>query len=714
MRRCCVSLAAAMAVAALTDRPGAAQQTLDLESAWGPADSPPALGLDTHAGRCMAVVRDEMVVLAEEAATADPQLQEALRASINLRGVAGKLLEQGDRAEDRGSLLVLAGYRLFRGRAELDQVLRDSAGSAAGIETIRQFNRLAPGLPMDLPPEDAASLDAQCAAVIGPLAELAGALAGEEATDHWIPRTAVSSAAAEPAGLDPALARLDQGAVAAALAPETVQLLAAISEYLNRGASFQEFRPQIDRYARLLTDVIDLAVVIADAGWMDEDSKAASRDRIHQALISFADPQTRGEGSARLAQLAALARPIAALSALSEPAPAGSRGAVPGKLPRIDLEPARAAVLAALAADPDPTGDPQWRLEALEGTLERMIAYRAADEPRISRDLLRVWRALDDSYQRTERDLAKRAPELLAAGGGRSDPELASLIASHRQYFDDLNRVAQMPAWVESVRLIDPRAAGPFAARMRKAATWLTDPIRRPEAVAALDHLEAQLQLLASMPHEQEIRLGGRAVIIATGALQAELAAAIERERGSWVQRWGSSADQGDGRLEQLSRLTAAIGDASALLEPADGVESLNRWAAWELDPEMPTLLASSLAGRLKLATTAAIEGDDAGLAMQLDHIDTSPARLIGALADRLAEPLENLPGGALSIAGQSIHGPSPDSWMLRSRRDLADLCRYTMELEQARATGRQELAERLTTYVDGLAQKLWMETNRR
>jgi len=120
----------------------------------------------------------------------------------------------------------------------------------------------------------------------------------------------------------------------------------------------------------------------------------------------------------------------------------------------------------------------------------------------------------------------------------------------------------------------------------------------------------------------------------------------------------------------------------------------------------------ADLGNRLKLATTAAIEADDAGLTDQLDRIQAPAAALVSRLTEALDDPLGQLPGGPLSIVGQTVRRPPPDAWMLQRRHEIANVCRYEMEIQYARSTGREELAAKLTAYVDMLAGDLLQEIN--
>lgn len=695
MRRSCLCLVTALLAAGpATDRPGHAQR-LDLDPRPGP--TAPALGLETHAGHCIAILREEMTALAERSDTADARERRAVLASINVRGIAVKLLEQGDAAEADGSTLALAGYRLFRGREAIDAVLGEITEDAA-LDAVDRFNDTAPLLPMDLPPDNAEPLDRGLALAVAPLAEAVETQSGGRTADHWI-------------RLDPEmhgdgadrLAVLAERLEAAEVDPDTLQELQRIEAYLRRGAAFSEFRDRVAVYAALLLDVLDLVEAVDAADWIGEEDRTQVRSRIREAATLFGEGQTRAIGQARLERLTAVRRVVAQVTEFSSPPPVGARLVRAQPSERISLDALRAELRQMLTSETASEGAAP-RAVALEGVLDRMIAYWQSPEPDVSRELRRAWRKLDDAYRRTEQALVARAPELLAGGSALSDPDLASLIADQGQYLEDLRRVEMIPAWVETARQLDPRAAAPFSARARRAIAWLADPIRRPQAVGDLDRLEAQLILVNEVPYESAIRGGEPAAIVATGGLHAELAAAIDNERKAWAVSWGRGDASAGTRLEMLARLTRTMADAADLLDLGDRGVVLNRWAAWELDPETMQRIVSRLTNRLKVAAAAAIEGDAEELERRLDRIEPAPITLVGLLAARAGAQLDQLPDGALSIVGQSIHGPPSDAWMLASRRDLADLCRYTMELEHARMTDRRELAQSLAAYVNELA----------
>jgi hypothetical protein len=350
-------------------------------------------------------------------------------------------------------------------------------------------------------------------------------------------------------------------------------------------------------------------------------------------------------------------------------------------------------------------------METLDRVVGVMIAYRDMAEPQLTHELRRVWRRLDGQYRAAQRAVLDELPNLVGRPDALSNPALASLVIEHGQYLDDLDRLAKVPGWVDTVRFISPRGAGPFSGHVRKLAGWLTDPNRRPDAVRALGGIERQLADYYPMPFEQALRRGGRPAIMATGGLHEQLAARIDDDRRTWAEAWGDdSIIAATDRMKRLYRLTKIMADTETLLDLGDGAVILNRWAAWELDPDASGRLATALGNRLKLATTAAVGSDDVALSEQLDRIQVPAAALMSRLAEAVREPLGRLPSGARSIVGQSVRRPPAEAWMLPRRDDLADFCRYVMELQYARSTGREELAARLTAYVDMLAGDLLQE----
>ena len=712
MRRCSSVLLLATALTAADLLPA---QVLDLGDPSGAPPAPPALGLDTYAADLIRQLEQEMTDLAAGAEDG-AQHQAVALASIKLRDVAARLLDQGDQAGPAGSFAVLGGVRLVRGRGDIDELLNRLLDSTdTQLDSARQaadaFNQ--PSLVWSTEPGVGAALDAALAQHLAPLAEVVRLLAPGETVDHWITQGAVRSSAGSQAAetLDDLLGRLAGGADATDLPEDARDALRRTRGFLERGAAFEQFRPQVRGYAVLLTEALALTADVQQVMWLDDLQRSTCLAIINAAIVRLADRETRDRGAQRLERLGAARDIIRRISVLDEV----TRSAGPGRsrtgAPRIDMEPVtRAFGAVVMAAGQSSTGGPP-QVDRLAGILDSMIAYRELNNPGLTRELRHAWRKLHDGYQRTEVAILEALPQLATSRGALSDPALASLVMDHRQYIEDLQRLEALPAWIEIIRAAAPRAAGPFGGRVRKLISNLGDPARRQEAVRSIDRLQQQMQSYFPMPFEMRLAGADRAAIIATGGLSDQLAAEIDRQRIDWARAWGAgTAGDAETRMDMLHELTSIMAGSARLLPGGDEVLLLNRWAAWELDPTTVARLVGDLTNRLKLATTAAVQGDDTGLRQQLDRIGANQARLVSTLLDLLEPELLTLPSGARSIIGQSVSGPSPDAWMVSRRWELADLCRYTMELEYARAGDRRQLADDLAVWIEGRAAALMSE----
>ncbi len=669
-------------------------QHLDLD---GGAAQPP-LGLDTYAGRCIGQLQREIEALGAGAGAGSVEA-EILRASINVRGVAGRLLDHGDRLPSEGGPAFLLGYTLFRGRQPLDEALRgiaDVGEAQAALVALRRFNDQAPRFSVQ---SDATDLDHRVAALLSPLAEAVEAVGGEPPSTHWVPRPGADAPSAE-AALQALTLRLDS----AAIDPDTIEAVAAIADLLRRGAAFEEYRPRVLAYSAHLRAVMDLAAAVRAAPWLDAEDQAVYRRAIHDAVTSFGSRETREQGRETLHRLATTARLVTAITALSAAPAAGMAGEArdeaaserAGRVARL-----RAVLLPAVQSAAERPLD----ADVLAAAVEAMAASAARPAAPLPADLRRAYRQIEESNRRTQDAVVDRAADLLSPSA-LSDPDLASLAARHRETLEDLRRFDELPAWSETARRLSPEAASRFSAGARRLIGRLADPAGRAEAAAALATLDEEISAFAPLPFEVELRGGTAPAVVATGGRHDELVNAIDAARASWVVAWGEGADDAGSRMWALHRLLSAMAGAAPFLDEA-GSSLLNQWAAWELDPDTLLRSASSLDVRLKLASAAAIDGDGAALGRQLQEIDAAPLALAGRLTSALQNALHALPPGAASTLGQLLYAPAPDAWMADRRGELAELCRYLMELEQARETGREELARKIALHVHSLADEL-------
>ena len=712
MRRCSSVLLLAP-VLALSD--AAVAQTLDLDGA--PPAPPPSLGLGTYAADLSRRMRQEMKDIAAASAGRDPVAQTIALTSIKFRDLAVRLLDGGDDAGQAGSAAVLTGVRLVRGRGEIDALLARVTGpddlDGPAHAALRRY--VEPGRPWstDPDPDDSGALDAALAEHLEPLALAVRLLVPGETANHWITASQVTPDPQRPAepALDELLGVLVGMADTTTLGDDGGVALRRVLEYLQRGASFEQFGPQVREYTMLLTDALALWTQLDTAAWLSDVQRSTCHGIITAAIVQIADKQTRHQGVDRLRRLAGSRQIIRRISQLHDTARAAAPGRSRRDAPRIDMEPVTRAFGAVVTAAPDSPGDGSPQVDRLAAILDCMIAYRELSTPALTRELRHAWRKLHHDYERIEREILLALPQLATTPGAMADPALASLVADHRRHLDDLRRLQSLPLWLETIRHAAPRAAGPFGGRLRRLTGDLGAPSRRQGAVQAFDRLDRQMKSYFPMPFEQRLIDGDRAAIIATGGLHEQLAVMIDQQRRMWLVAWGAgdAGDEGT-RMETLYHLVQIMADSARLLEADADAIALDRWAAWELNPATIERIGADLRNRLRLATKAAVDHDDTGLAEQVARIRSGETAVISALLARLESPIADLPAGPLSILGQCVVGPTPAAWLLGQRRELADLCRYTMEMEFALITGRAQLARSLDTWIDSLATRLMKE----
>ena len=713
MRRCSSVLLLAPALALID---AAAAQTLDLDGA-APA-GPPSLGLGTYAADLSRLLRQEMKDIAASNEGRDPVTQTIALTSIKFRDLAVRLLDQGDDAGPAGSTTVLAGVRLVRGRGEIDALLAHVTGpddiEGPAHAALRRYVEPGHAWSTEPDPDDPAALDSALAEHLEPLAQAVRLLVPGETTNHWITASQVRQGPQRPAepALDEVLGVLVGMADTTDLSDDGRVALGRVLEYLQRGASFEQYGPQVREYAMLLTDTLALWSEVDTAAWLSDVQRSACRAIITAAIVQVADKQTRHQGVDQLRRLADARQIIGRISQLHSTARAAAPGRSRRDAPRIDMEPVTRAFGAVMTAAGDNPGNGSPQVDRLRAILDRMIAYRELSTPALTRELRHAWRKLLHDYERTERGILDALPQLATTPGAMADPALASLVADHRQYLQDLRRLQSLPLWLQTIRQAAPRASGPFGGQLRRLIGDLGAPSRGQGAVQAIDRVDRQMKSYFPLPFEQRLLDGDRAAIIATGGLHEQLAAEINRQRRVWLAAWGADGHAGDEgrRLETLHRLTQIMADSARLLEADADAIALDRWAAWELDPATIGRIGADLRNRLRLASKAAVDHDDAGLTEQVARIRAGETALISVLLARLESPIANLPAGPLSILGQCVVGPTPAAWLLGQRRELADLCRYTMEMEFARTTGRAQLARSLDTWIDDLATALMKE----
>jgi hypothetical protein len=270
-----------------------------------------------------------------------------------------------------------------------------------------------------------------------------------------------------------------------------------------------------------------------------------------------------------------------------------------------------------------------------------------------------------------------------------------------------------MPQWVASIAAIDAKASAGLDRRMRGLAAALLDDHRRDGAESALARFEREHARCVPLTFEQRLESADRTATAITGGLALELLAVMREARVQWAHAWsrGEEDNGASTRMMRLVLLARTMEESAGILAGELHPTILNRWAAWDTPPSLLARAVGDVGGRLKLAAAAAVRGDDAALAAQIDRMerDAPLAILVGRLTGLVGPDLARLPaaGGAGAFLAPLIAGPPPPSArMAPQRAQLALLCRYLAEAEEMREGGEADPA-RLDAYVRASAEEL-------
>ena len=304
--------AATLALIAAADPPSVRAQVLDLPG----LGEPPPLDASSYPAALIGTLEDEIARLigAEPGTVGSARLVN--RASINVRLIAAELLAAGDGAGREGSAAVVAGFRLARGRAAIDDSLRelvelgrrieaadapvDSATTdrfRRAVRSTETFNDQSIELAPTVRTVEERDLDRRVAAILAPLADAVGTVEGRPVVSHWVPGGAVTptiamtaAGTAATAGIalgPPSFAQLRRRLGAATMRPATRAALEIIVDRLQRGAAFPDWQPQIEVYRRLVRHVLDMADALDAATWLDEAAREVYAERMQLAVTLF-------------------------------------------------------------------------------------------------------------------------------------------------------------------------------------------------------------------------------------------------------------------------------------------------------------------------------------------------------------------------------------------------------------------------------------------
>ncbi len=325
----------------------------------------------------------------------------------------------------------------------------------------------------------------------------------------------------------------------------------------------------------------------------------------------------------------------------------------------------------------------------------------------IARQLVRDGRAAELS--------ALRSLEQVAAGGTSfADPEVISAIERIRTLTVDCRELNQLSMTVDRITALKPSLAPAMDRRARLIAKLLTDKLKRPDAIRALQTLQAQTARYAPFPLEERLKRDDAALTELCGSSCAAIAQLGAARRLAWAESWarGDTDSPEFAKMDRFTRLARAIEVLAGREDSAISrrvTDSISLWGNWCVSRASFVPATMDSAALLRLACASLRAGEEERFDADLMRLEaTIPiAALVELLRKELGSGFTNRPiTAAAEIAPVAIK-PPPHAWMAHQRAQFAVFCRTMLELEGARSRGDTTLENSLRDFASSTAHDL-------
>lgn len=435
----------------------------------------------------------------------------------------------------------------------------------------------------------------------------------------------------------------------------------------------------------------ELEELAAAADWLGERDRQSLSDRLEEASNSLPPPDDLEAFELdRRRRAGALLRVARAIDAV--------RGTRKG---RTDAASLGKVFMVMLASSEGPLPPVESTVE-IARIIERMDAYRRHEMGDLPMSLRTLHVRLGELYRRSERNLLDHIDALLASDSPRSDPAIVSSIMEQAEHLEALQQVSLVPVWIEVGAAIDPPSREPLERQLKKMNRLLLDLDERPDARRAMRALDWQTRVFVELPLEDRLRQADPELDRLMAGLGPELVDGIASARVQWIQDWAAGDANGEGAMElwRHLRLLRSIEATEQLLGTTLPGDGLNDWSGWHVPSGVMDTWLRRLNTRQRVAATALVHEEASEADSQLDRMETdlSILRLVTFL---LAEqPTVPAASDAARIVGQLAHPPRESAWMLEHREELADTCRYVLEMVAARRDGRADEADAIEAWI--------------
>ena len=346
--------------------------------------------------------------------------------------------------------------------------------------------------------------------------------------------------------------------------------------------------------------------------------------------------------------------------------------------------------------------------------VEIMIQAGSFSTTSIDRQLQATARKIENRHHRDTRAVINDLDRMTNPPRTPEETDLKRLGVA-RNSADDLQRLEQAGEIIDQLSRIQPSAGRQFFTRMRQLTRQLADERTRLDAARRFDQIATDLDrftplsvevLLVDPDDQMEELVAGRS---------ADLVNRIELSRRIWAEEIANGETNGPGRrsLLDLERLGRMLADAKSMADDDPDImrrlNGINRWGGWYVSNDTIGWAARTIAPGLRLAATAAAEGDFERLARDVQRLElqSPPARLVAWFSSNLAGTLSNLEGGSVGALATVSIPPTSAAWGLEHRVSIARICRGFAELSAARQRGDSTEVEKISGWVTGACDEL-------
>ncbi len=644
----------------------------------------------------------------------------AIKADINLRIIARTLLKAGIAKGDEGVVALLYGHTianhadraaklissvsgLTKKLDNLDdkQIKARQAKLAAMIKAIDKFNQDAEVLTDTLSGVEPAQIDKYLNRVLSGLAAIAQASGADPAMRTWIRSTRVVSNAIQ-------LATLDQKKIIAMrdrvnkLPVDTrikTELLLNV-DLLRRAWANESLRPKVAPVYELMLQAMRVAEGFKDVPILGDKVVAGMKMDLFNGVLLIKDHRTRDAGIERFNRLDAVTQVVSKLASLEK------QGAL------IDTLRAIAAAAVKMHRDGRNLKAADALFAYIDQVMQTMLSYRNELGVKLPRDLNKVAAAFRADYQSMELALLRKMDALLKAPSSISEDQWLDAADALAGRMAQVRRLHRIPKWIERTKRFKPRPTGGLFVTFKRIAMNQLDSKKRDDDTDWLALFEEQLNAFDTMPYEAWFRKQPALVGRITGETgHALIVAQLDRLKSEWITAWARGIDPATAaeRLYLIRRTLRAVRVGVGMLEMEKSITLLNRWAAWEVQPNAVKPMIELLPRRVAAAAKAAGHGSWKPLGGQLEaiEVESSVPVLLSILSDQLNWGLKYLPADVSGLISQTLYSPTGNSYAVKHRVPLARISVYLMEAAHARQSNDDEKRDAAMKHVGLLAQKL-------